>query len=62
MTPTRAEKRAEALREVQMRRHVYPGQIARGRLTDAQAARQIAIMQAIADDYHERYLFSEDRG
>lgn len=48
---TAREKLKEVEREIGMRRRVYPGQIARGNLSDATAERQIAILQAIADDY-----------
>jgi hypothetical protein len=52
MTPiTAAEKAKEARREVAMRRRVYPGWVGGGKLSQAAADRQIAIMQAIADDY-----------
>jgi hypothetical protein len=48
---TAAEKLACARREIAMRRRVYPGWIAGGRMTQAEADRQIAIMVAIAADY-----------
>lgn len=38
----------EAERELALRRRVYPGWVAAGRLKQAQADRQIAIMEAIA--------------
>ena len=44
---TAEEKYREALREVRMRREVYP----RTRVNQASARRRIAIMQEIADDY-----------
>lgn len=47
-----AAKYRECKREVAMRRKVYPGLIARGKLTERMAAEQIAIMEAIAADYH----------
>lgn len=40
-----------ARRELAMRRRVYPGLVARGKMTDVQAHREIAMMEAIARDY-----------
>jgi hypothetical protein len=48
---TALQKYAEAKREVAMRRHVYPRWIANGRLKQEDADRQIAIMEAIVEDY-----------
>jgi hypothetical protein len=48
---TFADKLAEVKREIAMRKNVYPAFIARGRLTQEQAERHIAVMSAIADDY-----------
>ena len=39
----------EARREVDLRKRVYPRMIASGKLKEGAAARQIAVMQAIAD-------------
>lgn len=58
MTFTDAEKRACAYRELKMRRRVYPRWVADGRMTQAEADREIALMQAIAEDYAEPNLFS----
>jgi hypothetical protein len=44
---TAEEKHQEALRELQMRREVYP----RIRINPVAAKRRIEIMQEIADDY-----------
>lgn len=60
MTFTDAEKRACAYRELKMRRRVYPRRVAEGRMTEAEADREIALMQAIAEDYAEPNLFSWD--
>lgn len=38
-------------REIAMRRRVYPKWIASGKLKQEKADREIAIMEAIADDY-----------
>jgi hypothetical protein len=55
---TRAELLREALREIGQRRRVYPRLISQGKLRQADADRQIALMQAIADDYAEPDLFA----
>ena len=54
---TDADKHAAALREVRMRRRVYPGWISKGRMTQVEAEREIAVMEAIAEDYAPRGLF-----
>jgi hypothetical protein len=54
---TRQMKREAALREVQMRRRVYPTWVASGRMTKAFADREIATMEAIAADYALPDLF-----
>jgi hypothetical protein len=48
---TRQEKHACALRELAMRRSAYPRWIAQGRMKQEIADREIAVMQAIVDDY-----------
>jgi hypothetical protein len=48
---TAAEKLAEISREVKMRKRVYPGMIVNGALSEALAAKRIAIMQSIENDY-----------
>jgi hypothetical protein len=55
---TDADKRACALRELKMRRRVYKRWVAEGRMSEAEAEREIALMQAIADDYADPNLFS----
>lgn len=55
---TRREKRECALREVRMRREVYPNLISRGRMSRSDAEREIKLMEAIAEDYREADLFS----
>jgi len=49
-------KHAAALRELRMRRKVYPRQVKARRMKQADADHEIAVMQAIADDYAERDL------
>ena len=51
---TNAEKKIEAQREVQQRRRVYRRLVENGKMSQADADRQIAIMQEIADDYTAR--------
>ena len=53
MTASRLEKLNEALREIRQRQRVYPRLIAAGKLSQADADRQIAIMREIADDYRD---------
>jgi len=50
---TAEEKHREALRELAMRKRVYPCQIASGQMGKRDAERLIAIMQEISDDYHQ---------
>lgn len=49
MTP--ATKIAALRREIHMRQHVYPSRIAAGKMSQAEADREIAVMQAILADY-----------
>lgn len=55
------EKHDCAIREVKMRKRVYPRRVQDGRMTRAQADREIAIMEAIAADYAPRDLFGEPK-
>ena len=59
MTLSAEQKCAAADREVAQRRKVYPRLVAEGRMTQAFADQQIAIMQAIADDYRPKDLFDD---
>lgn len=45
------EKHTAAKREVAMRKRVYPGWVAAGRMKLDMAEYQIAVMQEIADEY-----------
>ena len=54
---TTQAKHAAAIREVGMRRRVYPRWVAQGKMTAKQAATEIAVMEAIAADYAEPDLF-----
>lgn len=53
---SRSEKHATVLREITMRRRVYPRWVEAGRMTQAKATREIDIMVAIAADYEEPSL------
>jgi uncharacterized protein CbrC (UPF0167 family) len=46
-------KLAAVEREIKFRKRVYPRFIADGKMTDGFAASQIAVMEAIAEDYRE---------
>ena len=48
---TATEKHRAVLREIEMRKSVYPRKIMTGDITKVFADRQIAIMEAIAADY-----------
>lgn len=50
---TNADKARCAEREVKMRRAVYPRFVHNGRMTQAEANREIEIMAAIAFDFAE---------
>ena len=56
-TYTTAEKRQEALREIAMRKRVYPRWVEAGRMKQEHADHNIAVMEAIAEDYKEPELF-----
>lgn len=47
------EKMDCARREVALRRNVYKLRVAQGRTSQATADKQIALMEAIADDYRK---------
>lgn len=49
-----ANKLACAKRELEMRKRVYPRWTETGNMTSDKAAHEIAVMQAIVDDYQER--------
>jgi hypothetical protein len=51
MAFTFEEKLAEARREVALRRHVYPTFVGRGKLSQEEADRHLAIMQEIVINY-----------
>jgi hypothetical protein len=51
MTVTREEKRAEAERELRLRRGVYAKQVAAGKMKPEEAEHRLATMAAIAADY-----------
>ena len=53
---TNQEKYDCAVRELAMRRRVYPRWVSLGKMTQEKADREIALMQAIADDYKSKLL------
>lgn len=53
MTITAAEKLACITREINMRRRVYPRWVEGGKMTQAKADSEIAVMVAIAADYEK---------
>ena len=56
------EKISELTREVAMRRTVYPGQVAQGKLTPHAAQRRIEILQEIIAEYRARVQLELDLG
>ena len=56
---SRAEKCEAATRELIMRRRVYPRWVKQGRMMQEKASREIALMEAIRDDYAEPDLFGD---
>jgi BioD-like phosphotransacetylase family protein len=53
MTFTAADKHEAAVRELRKRKQVYPRLIMTRRMSQSEADRQIAVMEAIAADYAE---------
>ena len=53
---TLVEMLAEARRELAMRQRLYPRWVEEGRMKPHQAERQIAVMQAIAEELQEREM------
>jgi len=54
MTITYDQKRAAIEREIKMRKRVYPRWVSDGKMSQAKADEEIAIMQAILADYPPR--------
>jgi hypothetical protein len=50
-TITIYDKLACVQRELRMRREVYPRRVVNKKMSQAQADREIAVMEAIVDDY-----------
>lgn len=61
MTFTDAEKIAEIRREIRMRHSVYPKLIKGGKLTEIDAARQILILEEIAQNYADKISYSQHK-
>ena len=57
-TFTNADKLAAVLREIGFRKRVYPNLIRQNRMTKADADQQLAVMEAIADDYKQPDLLA----
>lgn len=51
---TREDKLAAVERELTLRRRVYPRWIEKGRMSGAKAAHEIAVLEAIRDDYEAK--------
>lgn len=51
MAVTLADKIRTLRREIAMRHKVYPGRVAAGRMTQAEADREIEIAESILGDY-----------
>jgi len=51
---TATEKLEAIIRELEYRRHVYPRLCAANKMHQVEADRQIALFEAIAEDYQER--------
>lgn len=54
MNITHDDKRACIEREIKMRRRLYPRWVEKGTMTQAQADKEIAVMEAILADYPPR--------
>ncbi len=54
MTISDQDKLACTQREIKQRRRVYARLVANGRMKQAAADREIAIMEAIAEDYRKK--------
>lgn len=50
---TAQDKFKELLREIKQRQHVYPRLIDAGKLTKQKADQQLAVIEAIAEDYRD---------
>lgn len=48
------DKIAELRREIAMRERVYPGWVSAGRMTEARASRQTAVLRSILRDYESQ--------
>ena len=53
------QKQRAVMRELQMRRRVYPRWVEQGRMSPHQAAEEISLMEAILEDYNQ--LVSKER-
>lgn len=62
MNFTAEQKRKEVSREIAMRNRVYPQWVQSGRMSKADADRQIEIMKAIEADYREKEKAEDPQG
>lgn len=53
---TDEEKLSALRREISLRRNVYPKEVAKGELTQVEAARQINVFEEIASEYRARIM------
>ena len=51
ITFTATEKHRAIRREIEMRKSVYPRRVMAGQMSQSQADKQLALMEAIAADY-----------
>lgn len=51
---TISEQEKEVQREIAMRKKVYPGLVAKGKMTEADAAHRIAVMEAVLQTLQEK--------
>ena len=52
ITVSKQEK--EVQREIAMRKKVYPGLVAKGKMTETEAAQRIAVMEAVLQTLQEK--------
>jgi hypothetical protein len=62
MTISTADKLKELKRERAMRHRVYPRLIGNGKMTQAEADKSVAILNAVIDDYEAKAKAEEPQG
>lgn len=58
---TPGEKLACVRRELALRRNVYPGFVARGKMKQSAADKEIAVIESIVDDYQKQVEWAADK-